>query len=232
MSINLVCKKCKSNLSVRSRVCKNCGYDFCSGKKYKVTVKGKDGRRISKVLDSISMAKKLERKLKTQSLENSLFGISKIRMIDDIWEKYLSWAKQHKKSWNKDMQRWQMHVQPHLKGKKMDAVTTYDVHFVIKRMRLKRNYAPATIKHVIVLIKRVYNWAAEMDLYSGQNPASKIKLPKLNNEITECCMSSKGFGQVGHKNKRGFQIPNTFFQFVRQPLMSNYTSCVEASYFS
>ena len=46
------------------------------------------------------------------------------------------------------------------------------------------------------------------------------------------CMSSKGFGQVGHKNKRGFQIPNTFFQFVKQPLMSNYTSCVEASYFS
>ena len=25
-----------------------------------------------------------------------------------------------------------------------------------------------------------------MDLYSGENPASKIKLPKLNNEITEC----------------------------------------------
>ena len=68
----------------------------------------------------------------------------------------------------------------------MDAITTYDVHFVIKRMRLKRNYAPATIKHVIVLIKRVYNWAIDMDLYLGENPASKIKLPKLNNEITEC----------------------------------------------
>jgi integrase len=25
-----------------------------------------------------------------------------------------------------------------------------------------------------------------MDLYSGQNPAAKIKIPKLNNEITEC----------------------------------------------
>ena len=68
----------------------------------------------------------------------------------------------------------------------MDAITTYDVHFVIKKMRLRRTYAPATIKHVIVLIKRVYNWAAEMDLYSGQNPAAKIKIPKLNNEITEC----------------------------------------------
>ena len=25
-----------------------------------------------------------------------------------------------------------------------------------------------------------------MNLYSGESPASKIKLPKLNNEITEC----------------------------------------------
>ena len=186
MAINLVCKVCKSNLSIRSRVCKNCGYDFSNGKKYKVVVKCKDGRRISKVLNSISTAKKLERKLKTQSMENSLFGITQIRIIDEVWDKYLSWAKQHKKSWNKDLQRWRMHVQPHFRGKKMDAITTYDVHFVIKKMRLKRNYAPATLKHVIVLIKRVYNWAEEMDLYSGENPASKIKLPKLNNEITEC----------------------------------------------
>ncbi len=90
MAINLVCKVCKSNLSVRSRLCKNCGYDFSNGKKYKVVVKCKDGRRISKVLDSISIAKKLERKLKTQSMENSLFGITEIPVIDEIWGKYLT----------------------------------------------------------------------------------------------------------------------------------------------
>ena len=50
--------------------------------------------------------------------------------------------------------------------------------------------------------------------------------------VTQHCMSSKGFGQVGHKNKRGFQVPNTFFQSVKQPLMNNYISCVEALYFS
>jgi integrase len=186
MAINLICKRCRSNLSVRSRACKNCGYNFGKTKSYRVVVKGKNGRRISKVVHSISLAKKLERKLKTQFLENSLFGIVQIPVIDEVWGKYLSWAKQHKRSWEKDLQRWQMHVQPHLNGKKMDVITTYDVHFIIKRMRLKRAYAPATIKHVIVLVKRVYNWAAEMDLYSGQNPASKIKIPKLNNEITEC----------------------------------------------
>lgn len=99
MAINLICKRCRSNLYVRSRVCKNCGYNLRNTKSYRVVVKGKNGRRISKVVPSISLAKKLERKLKTQFLENSLFGINKIRMIDDIWEKYLSWAKQHKKRW-------------------------------------------------------------------------------------------------------------------------------------
>jgi hypothetical protein len=32
-----------------------------------------------------------------------------------------------------------------------------------------------------------------------------VVLPDLD------CMFSKGFGQAGHKNKRGFQVPNTFF---------------------
>jgi hypothetical protein len=105
--------------------------------------------------------------VRTQSLENSQFGITEILVIDKVWDKYLSWAKQHKKSWNKDLQRWQMHVQPHLSSKKMDTITTYYVRFVIKRMRSKRTYAPATIKHVIVLIKRVYNWAVEMDLFQA-----------------------------------------------------------------
>ncbi len=186
MAINLICPECKSNLSLRARICKNCGYYFSNGKKYRVVVKDQNGRRISKVLNSVAIARKLERKLKTQILENSLFGITKIPFIDEVWQKYLAWAKEYKKSWKDDDMRWKCHVKSHFAGKKMDGITTYDVHFVIKRMRLKRNYAPATVKHVIVLIKRVYNWAAEMDLYSGQNPASKIKLPKLNNEITEC----------------------------------------------
>ena len=51
--------------------------------------------------------------------------------------------------------------------------------------------------------------------------------------LTWCiCMSSKGFGQVGHKNRRWFQVPNTFFESIKQPLMNNYTSCVEAWFFS
>ena len=186
MAINLHCSKCKSSSSLKSNRCNKCGSDFSKDKKYRVVVKTHAGKRVSKVIDSISRAKKFESKLKAQAIEKSLFGSGEIPFVDDVWDKYLIWAKQCKKSWNKDKQRWQMHIQHHLAGKKMDAVTVFDVQKVIDDMKSKKDYAPATIKHVIVLIKRVYNWAIEMDLYKGENPASKIKLPKLNNEVTEC----------------------------------------------
>ena len=186
MAINLICPKCASNLSIKSKICKSCDYEFRNGKKYRVVVKNQSGRRISKVLDSISIAKKFERKLKTEILENTLLGIKRVPMIDEAWQKYMEWAKTHKRSWKDDEMRWNCHVKYHLVGKKMDAVTAFDVQKVVDKMKSKKDYAPATIKHVIVLIRRVYNWAIEMDLHEGVNPAAKIRLPKLNNEITEC----------------------------------------------
>ena len=72
MAVNLICSECKTNLPLKSRVCKNCGYDFKHGKKYRVVVKGQNGKRVSKVMDSLSMAKKFESKLKSQTLEHKL----------------------------------------------------------------------------------------------------------------------------------------------------------------
>ena len=85
MAINLICPKCSTNLSVKSKICKNCDYEFKSRKKYRVVVKNQYGKRISKVLDSISMAKKYERKLKTQILEPRLtHGPSAQRLIHHV----------------------------------------------------------------------------------------------------------------------------------------------------
>jgi hypothetical protein len=74
----------------------------------------------------------------------------------------------------------------------MSNITAYDVQKVIDSMNEEKDYALATIKNVVALIKRVYNWATDTDRYKGENPhkrenpASTIKLPKLNNEVTEC----------------------------------------------
>ena len=140
MAINLICPECKSNLSLRARICKNCGYYFSNGKKYRVVVKDQNGRRISKVLNSLAIAKKLERKLKTQILENSLFGITKKPVIDEVWQKYLAWAKENKKSWKDDDMRWKCHVESYFAGKKMDTISAFDLQRVINAMKSKKDY--------------------------------------------------------------------------------------------
>jgi integrase len=186
MATNLFCNNCKSTSSLKAKLCRKCGQDFGDNRKYRVVVKFSDGSRVTKVLDSLKLARKLERELKVQATEKKLFGISKAPLVDGIWEEYLKWAKQNKKMWKEEELRWKCHIEPHLKGKTMDAVIPHDISNLVDDMKSKRDYAPATIKLVLFLTKRLYNWAAQMGLYEGKNPAASIKSPRLNNEVTEC----------------------------------------------
>jgi RNA polymerase subunit RPABC4/transcription elongation factor Spt4 len=131
MAVNQVCSECKSVLSVRAKACKRCGFKFGSQKKYKVVVKGINGNRTAKVLNDLRRAKKLEGKLKTQAFENQLFGFTEVLIIDKVWLKYISWSMQNKESWRDERQRWKCHIASHLKGKKMSAVSPFDVEQTI-----------------------------------------------------------------------------------------------------
>ena len=186
MAINLHCSKCKSSSSIKSKRCQRCGYDFSAGRKYRVVISGADGKRMTKVVDSFSLAQKIEGKLKAQSIEERLLGVSQSPLIDEIWQEYLKWIKLNKKSWEDDLSRWEHHIEPVLKGKSMDSIIPLDVHDIVANMKRSREYAPATIRQVIVLVKRLYNWASEMGLYEAMNPVAKVKHPKINNEVTEC----------------------------------------------
>ena len=187
MAINLFCSNCKSSSVLKSKICQRCGQDF-DKRKYRVVVKFSDGHRVSKVLESIKMARKLERKLKVEATEKKLFGISKAPLVEDVWNEYINWAKKNRtrKKWKEEEWRWNCHIEPHLRGKTMDSVIPHDISNLIDDMKTKRDYAPATLKLVLFLAKRLYNWAAEMGLYEGKNPATNIKSPRLNNEVTEC----------------------------------------------
>ncbi len=35
-------------------------------------------------------------------------------------------------------------------------------------------------------MRRLFNWAIQMDIYEGANPCKKVKPPKVNNQVTEC----------------------------------------------
>ena len=190
MAINLCCPQCYKTYKLNTTLCK-CGNNLRSNKRFKVRIKLPNGKWKSKQVSSLELAKKVEAKFKTQSVEQDVFNIHKAPVLDEVWSKYLKWAKLNKRSWNDDEIRWTKHVSPHLKGMKMDRVTAHDVQMVLDSMHEKltpkgTKYAPATIRQVLVLIKRVFNWGIEQELYHGLNPCIPVAVPKFDNQVTNC----------------------------------------------
>jgi integrase len=191
MAILIHCSECKRYLS-RKKVkandsnCFKCGLSLARSRKFWVNVKLPDGDRVTEVVEgTLTFAKSIEAKIKTDISKRKHFKVGPAPLIDEIWKKYLKWAKKNKKSWYDDRNRWELHVEPVVKAKKMDAITRGHIRRILEKMEDKGR-ADATRKHVYALIRRVYNWAIEHDFYYGTVPTEKIKPPKVQNEVTEC----------------------------------------------
>ena len=46
-------------------------------------------------------------------------------------------------------------------------------------------YAAQTVKHQIVLLRRLYNLAAKWGFYKGGNPVQGVQMPRIDNLLTE-----------------------------------------------
>ena len=188
MAINLCCPQCYKTYKLQTKIC-NCGKSLKQNPLFKIRIKLPNGKWKSKQVNSLELAKKVEAKFKTQSVEQDVFNIHKSPIIDAVWCQYLKWAKQNKRSWLDDQIRWTKHISPHLKGMKMDKIAPHDIQVVLDSMREKRTlkgapYAPATLRQVLVLIKRVFNWGIGQELYHGLNPCAPVAIPKFDNKVT------------------------------------------------
>ena len=188
MAINLCCPACYKTYKLQTIKCK-CGNNFKRNKLFKIRVKGPDGKWKSKQVNTLELAKKVEAKFKTQSIEETVFDIHRAPVIDAVWKKYIMWAKLNKRSWNDDQIRWKLHIFQHLKGLKMNNISPSHVQEVLNDMATKETpkggqYAPATIKQILILIKRVFNWSIRQKLYHGINPCVSISVPKFDNQVT------------------------------------------------
>lgn len=98
-----------------------------------------------------------------------------------VWEKYVEWATANKTRQGKDdINRYKNHIQPRFEETPLDEVSPFDLERV-KSDLMKDGLAPATTRHVLVLIRQLYNKARAWGLYDGYNPVSKVTLPRLNN---------------------------------------------------
>lgn len=179
---------CKKYVSRENKLCRSCGKDLGGINKFWVNVTRSNGKRITKVVEGISNAKKLEAKYRYQIQKGDDHYLKKSPILKEVWAEYLQ-SPDIKDKKNK-VSFWNTHVDPFLSDNlRMDQLSAADIQEILERMKGRggRNgngCSDATRKHVLGIIKRLYNWSKKFDLYSGQNPASKITPPQLNNMVT------------------------------------------------
>ena len=189
MSINLRCLKCQKTSKLSSTHCKFGNNLKGDAKRFIVKVRLPSGKWKTKTVESLSLAKKVEAKFKTEAVEESVFNIHKAPEIDFVWENYLKWAKLNKKSWQNDESLWTKHIAHHLNGMKMDTITPRHIQEILSDMATKKTpkgtlYKPASVKHVYVLVRHVFNWGIQQEYFHGLNPCASIKPPKFDNKVT------------------------------------------------
>lgn len=194
MSVEIYCTQCRTSCGINEKKCVKCETTFNkNNRKYRVCVSLKGQRKI-RIVDNLTLAREAEATLKSDMLRGEFdithHKVKKITTLNDIWKEYLPWAKEHKKSWKDDELYYNKHIEPRFGKKSLDAISPIDIERMKVEMKkdLNKNgkpYAAATIKHQMVIIRRLYNLASKWQRYDGSNPVSKVQMPKLDNQKTE-----------------------------------------------
>ena len=191
MAINIRCL-CGGETKLTAKRCPRCEKPFPKkGRRYKVVVRA-NGQKISRTVKNLELARDVEAKLQID-ISREEYDIKKKKptpTLNKVWDKFLPWAKLNKKTWHSDECNFKKHLKPVFGNKPLDKITPFDIEKLIITMKKglsknKKPYAPATIKHQIVLLSRLYGIAEQWGMYSGPNPCHKVKKPKLNNQKTE-----------------------------------------------
>jgi len=104
--------------------------------------------------------------------------------LKEAFEKYNNSCKTRTKSWKNDLLLYNKRIENKFGKKQISKITPYDLELFMQSL-FSEKLSSQTVKHHLALIKRVYNYVIKHELYSGNNPVSKIEMPKINNIVTE-----------------------------------------------
>ncbi len=190
MAIYLYCKECRSTSPKQKQKCSKCGKPFQKeNRKYRVSVT-LNGKTATRMTSSLEEAKQAEADIRNSLANRTAEAKPQIMTLNYIWNKYLPWAKENKSSWKDDEYNYLKHLQPVFGDKALDAIRPLDIEGFISGMKNSQNaqgkdFKPATIKHQIVLLRRLFNIAIKWDLFQKVNPVCRVTIPKTDNQITE-----------------------------------------------
>lgn len=106
--------------------------------------------------------------------------------FDEIWNQfYLPQAKTNKseKSWKREESLHRIWISPAIGSVPFISVGTTDLERLKSKMN-EKGRSPRSIQYALATVRQVYNVAKNLDIFKGDNPVKKIKMPKTDNRRT------------------------------------------------
>ncbi len=97
-------------------------------------------------------------------------------------EYYLPYAKNRKRSWDRDEELYRLRIRPAFGQRRLNDVTRLQIQRFHAKL-MNEGLAPATANHHIKLIRRMLNLAIEWSVISGPNPAARLEMFAEDNQI-------------------------------------------------
>ncbi len=98
--------------------------------------------------------------------------------LPELWERYLGYAKAHKRSWKRDVQMFAT-LRGFFGAKYLTSITPLTVE-EFQQARLQQ-VAPATVNRETALLKHMFNMAEKWNMYRGVNPVRLVKFLREDN---------------------------------------------------
>ncbi|MEI6261232.1 MAG: site-specific integrase [Deltaproteobacteria bacterium] len=100
--------------------------------------------------------------------------------FNSVFKKYCE-SKADKKSLHDEQTLIRLWVQPIVGLKRLGEITPFDIER-IKRDLQKASRAIRTIEYTFAVIRQVYNYAKDRNIYDGESPTKRVKLQKFDNK--------------------------------------------------
>jgi integrase len=103
-------------------------------------------------------------------------------IFSDVWEKYKvqAIADRGKKALRTEFSLYDSWIKKDLADMPMKDVSPFHLEKIKSKMA-KDGLAPRSMEYTLATIRQVFNFAKRTDLFTGDNPVSKVKIPRTDN---------------------------------------------------
>jgi integrase len=102
--------------------------------------------------------------------------------FSEVWDKYKAQATadRGKKPMDTESRIYKTWIEPDLADVPIKDVSPFHLEKIKSKMA-KKGRAPRSIEYTLAIIRQIFNYAKRTDLFAGDNPVSKVKIPRTDN---------------------------------------------------